>query len=196
MSYQFTNNWFDVTARKNFEDILPRLQPKRIIEVGAYEGQATVWMATNLVPSELVCIDTWKGGDEHQQQDMDAVLNRFSENCKLVRESHAVHVTRMVGESANMLLNLASVPTRKYHFAYIDGSHRAADVMTDAVLAFQLLVPNGVIAFDDYAWTETGNKQANPLDNPRLAIDCFYNVFRRNLQVLRCDNSQFWVMKT
>jgi hypothetical protein len=33
------------------------------------------------------------------------------------------------------------------------------------------------------------------LDNPRLAIDSFYNVFRRQLQVLCCDNAQFWVVK-
>jgi len=195
VSFHFTNDWFDITAKQNFATLLPRFQPKRIVEIGAYEGRATTWMATNLLPQELICIDTWQGGDEHKQEDMSKVMERFMHNCNVVRESHAVHVTRMVGESAKMLLALASVPTRQYDFIYIDGSHRAADVMTDAVLSFQLLRRGGVMAFDDYAWIEKPIEIANPLDNPRLAIDSFYNVFRRQLQVLCCDNAQFWVVK-
>jgi cephalosporin hydroxylase len=83
----------------------------------------------------------------------------------------------------------------RYDFIYIDGSHLAKDVLTDAVLAWQILEPGGYLAFDDYTWTEKPRQEANPLDNPRLAIDAFYTIFRREAVILPSTQHQFWLMK-
>jgi len=83
----------------------------------------------------------------------------------------------------------------RYDFIYVDGSHLAKDVLIDAVLAWQILEPGGYLAFDDYTWTEKPRQEANPLDNPRLAIDAFYTIFRREAVILPSTQHQFWLMK-
>ncbi len=42
-----------------------------------------------------------------------------------------------------------------YDFVYVDGSHRASDVLTDAVLAWPLLKAGGLLIFDDDGWEHT-----------------------------------------
>lgn len=195
MGFKFTNRWFEVTARTNFQDILPSLRPVRIVEVGCYEGQATAWMAGNLSPEKLVCIDTFAGGMEHQGSDMEAVWSAFLHNRNLIKETMGVDVEVIKACSDHALMSLGNREPASYDFVYIDGSHQAADVLTDAVLGLQLLRKGGVMAFDDYAWLEKPNNMANPLDNPRLGIDSFFNVFRRQIRQLASTTAQFWVVK-
>jgi hypothetical protein len=53
--------------------------------------------------------------------------------------------------------------------AYIDGSHMAADVYADAVLAWSLVEPGGILIFDDYEWGEMDTER----ERPKLGIDAF-----------------------
>lgn len=196
MSYKFTNNWFDLTAKTNFSLLLPKLTPcERVLEVGSYEGQATTWMGEHLPTKQIVCIDTWRGGAEHEPASMEAVFKRFCDNVEALKAKRPVEVSVRVGASSFMLADMIAEGENGFDFAYIDGSHRSEDVLSDAVLAFQLVRSGGVMAFDDYVWMEKPVEQMNPLDNPRLGIDCFFNVFRRHLRVMVCNPSQFWVMK-
>jgi predicted O-methyltransferase YrrM len=66
----------------------------------------------------------------------------------------------------------------------VDASHQAADVLADAVLAFQLLKPGGVIAFDDYIWSPMRPGTENPLMLPKVAIDAFTTIYSQNLRIL------------
>ena len=54
-------------------------------------------------------------------------------------------------------------------FAYIDGSHRAFDCLTDAVLTWPLMKTGGIIAFDDFTFDDF----ADPIQNPQRGIDGF-----------------------
>jgi len=199
---EFTNTWFQQTAEANFELNLLHKKPqfKKAIEIGCYEGQATCWMLDHMAFEQIVCVDTWEGGAEHKAVDMGAVCERFLKNVSsdqqgIVEIDHCrsmVALNGMLAESKRRLL-----PNQKagYDFIYVDGSHIAKDVLTDAVLAWQLLEPGGYIAFDDYTWTEKPRQEANPLDNPRLAIDAFYTIFRREAVILPSTQHQFWLMK-
>ena len=193
VNYQFTNKWFELTAEHNFAAILPKLKPVKVLEIGSYEGRAMVWMAEQLRPKELVCIDTWRGGNEHHGVNMSAVYDRWMHNAREVA-GLGIQPSAMRGDSVKMLMALENVG-RTFDFVYVDGSHRAPDVLSDAVLGFRLLNPGGVIAFDDYAWTEQPIHLSNPLHNPRLAIDAFVNVYRHQLQPLNCNTAQFWALK-
>jgi predicted O-methyltransferase YrrM len=64
-----------------------------------------------------------------------------------------------------------------YDFIYIDASHTAPDVLTDACLAWPLLKKNGVMVFDDYLWGEP----RDILHRPKLAVDSFVNIFSEQL---------------
>jgi len=65
----------------------------------------------------------------------------------------------------------------------------------DAVLSFQLLRVGGVIAFDDYLWSEDLPNGKDPLRCPKLAIDSFVNVFTRKVDIVSAPLNQLYVVK-
>ena len=67
-----------------------------------------------------------------------------------------------------------------FDFIYIDGSHIAKDVLTDACMAWPLLKPNGVMVFDDYLW---GNPR-DVLHRPKAAVDAFTTLFAEELEII------------
>jgi hypothetical protein len=75
----------------------------------------------------------------------------------------------------------------------VDASHYAADVLADAVLAWPLLRPGGLLCFDDYRWREEDG--APPLETPRMGVDCFVRTHIDELTI-RHDAYQFVVEKT
>lgn len=197
-AYQFTNQWFNGSARPLWEDWLPRIKPQRILEIGAYEGASACWLIEHLGVQqslELHCIDTWQGGIEHQPggtaaADMSAVEQRFHHNLKIALQGlndlphkTAVHVHK-TSSVEGMARLLASGQRGSFDFIYIDGSHQAPDVLADAVLAFHLLRVGGVLAFDDYLWAEDLPGGPDPLRCPKPAIDAFVNLHFRKLRVL------------
>jgi predicted O-methyltransferase YrrM len=69
-----------------------------------------------------------------------------------------------------------------FQFIYIDGSHKAPDVLEDAVLSFPLLAKGGVMIFDDYPWL-SGTPDI-PESMPAIGIDAFLSAFRGRLRLL------------
>ena len=63
-------NWFEQTAQYNFEAFLTPLAGKddlRFLQLGAYTGDASVWMAQNILTGSdciLIDVDTWEGSQE------------------------------------------------------------------------------------------------------------------------------------
>jgi hypothetical protein len=55
----------------------------------------------------------------------------------------------------------------------IDGCHWTANVLEDAVLAFPLLKPAGIMAFDDYLWDDP---ECNQEGRPKEAVDAFLAI--------------------
>ena len=70
---------------------------------------------------------------------------------------------------------------KPFDFIYIDGSHVAKDVLTDACMAWPLLKQNGFMVFDDYAWKPEG---ITTMQRPKIAIDFFLNIFEEELIVV------------
>ena len=90
---------------------------------------------------------------------------------------------------------LANGGLNYFDVVYIDGSHSASDVLTDAVLAFHLTRVAGVMIFDDYLWYQEGPEQRNPLTAPKIAIDAFLNIFQRKVDILRQPLYQVYARK-
>jgi hypothetical protein len=63
---------------------------------------------------------------------------------------------------------------------YIDGSHQAVDVLSDAVLSFPLLAIGGYMVFDDYEWRSRAPSHARP----QIAIDAFLAVYSEELEMI------------
>lgn len=201
MERTFTTNWFNSSARPNLDTVIPALQPLRVLEIGSYEGASTCYFIdtlSNNYPLQLHCIDTWEGGVEHEGQDMKAVFERFHANIKDASDSvtHEPIVTLHRGRSDDQLLGLLQTVGKGYFdFIYVDGSHQAADVLNDAVLAFMLLRVGGVMAFDDYLWYENSFSGRNILNSPKIAVDAFVNINSAKLQVHNLPAYQLFVTK-
>jgi predicted O-methyltransferase YrrM len=204
--YKFTNDWFDTAARDIWDSLVSHFNPKTILEIGSYEGAATCFLIDKLSPTqelEIHCIDTWRGGIEHQQggsfeTDMMAVEARFDFNIRTAKQQAKNKVEVVVHKKLSDLglAELLAQGKRSYFdFIYVDGSHLAPDVLCDAVMAFKLLKVNGVMVFDDYLWSETTPPETDPMRCPKPAIDAFVNTYVRKLSVLRAPLYQLYVQK-
>jgi predicted O-methyltransferase YrrM len=163
---------------------------KRFLEIGSFEGRSSVWLIENAIEEggDLFCVDTWEGGEEHKAQghDMSAVEDRFHTNITLALATvypKKINVQSFRDTSLNALSALLSTTPKSrdlFDFIYIDGSHQAPDVITDACMAWPLLRVGGVMVFDDYGWGE-------PLPathKPKMAIDAFVDIYKERLHLI------------
>ncbi len=173
MDFKFTQDWFSHNIQ-GLETILPLLPDnKKFLEIGAFEGRASVWFASKLgEKGVLICIDTWEGSEEHTNIDFKEVEKNFEHNLNLSKHK----IIKLKGTSIQAY---QSICLDEFDLIYIDGSHTAPDVMTDAVMYFNLLKKGGVMVFDDYLW----GKQLGVLHNPKIAIDTFTSIYSEKLDI-------------
>lgn len=172
--YKFTSDWFSFYVPRWF-DIFSFLRPTRILEIGSYEGRSAVWMSKTMASLGLggviVCVDTWEDRE---------IEERFDSNISLASKDNIL-IQKHKGNSQDIMWGTV---TGKYDFIYVDGSHIACDVLTDAVSAFYLCRHGGVIIFDDYGGGELGG---SPQDSPRIAIDAFLKCFKHEIEIIHKD---------
>lgn len=140
---EFSPGWseyanFISNALKLDETVL-KLLPNvvRALEIGSFEGRSAAWMLTHFLThpeSTLTCVDPLPT----------AIYERFMRNMERISPRKPELIRQ---KSKDALPKLKG----KYDFIYIDGDHSALGVLTDAVLAWPLLAPHGVMVFDDYA---------------------------------------------
>lgn len=150
-------------------------QPARMLEVGSYEGSSTRWFLQNILthPKALIhCVDTWKGGEGLIEYADDGLKRKFNE---AVAEFGVHKVSWYSGKSQDILPQfMDDYVGVQFDAAYIDGSHTAANVLSDSVDVFRLVKPGGIIIWDDYLW-EVWN---DPLRQPKMAIDAFLACYK------------------
>lgn len=191
--YKFTQDWFS-WAPEVWQQLVPHLPEgdtygvadhgvRQFLEIGSFEGRSAVWIMENMMRAgdTLHCIDTWAGGEEHSNGEMDGAWDRFCYNVKLAGEKFPDRYYQSYkGTSTQQLAHwLVEDPEDHptFHFIYIDGSHTAPDVLTDACMAWPLLKRGGFMVFDDYMWGEP----RDILHRPKIAIDSFMNIFAEQL---------------
>lgn len=204
--YDFSTTWFDKAVRNAWDQLIPQIKPTKVLEIGSYEGASACYLISNIAQHaalELHCVDSWEGGVEHQkggaaESDMKSVEGRFHYNVQLAIDSVPNPVELVVHKELSdvALARLLGAGKRNYFdFIYIDGSHQAPDVLTDAVLAFRLLRTGGALAFDDYLWSEKGPQGNDLLRCPKPAIDAFVNLNFGRAKVIPAPQRQLYVMK-
>lgn len=185
-------NWFQNDGLKNFETQLQHLaeRPSRLLQIGAYTGDASVWMYNNILynytDSVLVDVDTWEGSDEPVHHGMNWSSVETIYDAKTSAARHTMQIVKFKGTSDWFFRNNMEL----YDFIYVDGDHTASGVMKDAVHAFDVLKPGGILAFDDYLWSAGLGVDKEP----KLAIDAFYSMYMPQIEVL-VNDYQFWVRK-
>ena len=205
-NYILTTNWFQLTCKDNWDVLLPKMRPQRILEVGSFEGSSACYLIDTLSGQqaiELHCVDTWTGGIEHQtggaaEANMGEVEARFRHNINIARMRAGKPVDLHVhkGFSHQCMAQLLVEGKENYFdFIYIDGSHQAPDVLVDAVLAFKLLKVGGTLGFDDYLWSEGISGDAAPLRCPKPAVDAFANIYAGKVKIIKLPLYQLYMQK-
>lgn len=217
---EFTVDWFSHTERslhRLFRTLgladADQPRPRRVLEVGCWEGRGTIWLLATLCrhpESTLTCVDTWDGGEQYRDVGLHldrekhspaAVEARFDDNVRRVTgvapldaeradldaSGVAGKVRKMKGRSAEMLARLRARPGgERFDVAYVDGSHAARDVMIDAAMGWELLRRGGVIVFHDYRWDRVARHMPRARC-PRIAVDAFLEMFADEMIVLERD---------
>ena len=186
----FHTDWFTNNI-PIWKKLLKKLKHKpdlSFLEIGCYEGMATLWLLENILThpsSKITVIDTFKGSMENKDpgQNTKNLLKDFKENL-------ASYISKDRGNAKVIIKKgLSRIHLRKFHpqhrfdFIYIDGSHIARDVLEDAILSWRLLKKDGILFFDDYGW----RIYKNPLLRPDLAINIFLLIFEGQYQLLHKD---------
>ena len=106
---KFTKNYFE-TYMPVWRDIFfnrckwnPNT-PKNVLEIGSFEGLSTCWIMSQLLEnkdSNLICIDTFDGGSEHDSINMDDVRDRFYKN---IAETNRLKSIRVLEEKSDIAL--------------------------------------------------------------------------------------------
>ena len=194
--YQFTWDTFS-RCEKTWPTIfnLIKWDPKRkcqIVEIGSFEGRATVWILDNLIQnqdSKVYCIDpfTATGRKEKEvvrqmQLDWGQIFQRFQSNISLTGKAGQVELIRE--QSSVALSSLIGAAYGQVDFVYLDGSHPAPDALSDLIFSYHLLRDGGLMICDDYSWTLEVRTEIDTLSNPKIAIDAFSTIFRRSLVLI------------
>jgi Methyltransferase domain len=185
-------NWFNITAKHNFETFLAPLAGKEklnFLQLGAFTGDASVWMAKHIVTGDssiLFDVDTWQGSDEpdHETMDFDDVFATYKAKVK--------PYNKILWKQTDTVSFLTSYNYLKdYDFIYIDADHTTVGVLLDAELSWLILKSGGIMAFDDYTW---GHASGDPRLTPHVGIDLFLHRHQLDIELLT-KNTQVWIRK-
>ena len=194
--YLLNNSWFEgVRAGWDRETFALRGSSLQVLEIGSFEGASASWFLDELMghpAARLTAIDTFAGSMEHKSAgDIDYGLAKLEERflANVAATGRLGQVRVIKGASHDVLPQLRQAG-EVFDFVYIDGSHVAADVLTDATDVWPLVKVGGTIVFDDYEWY--AYKQ--PFYNPHIAIDAFIDCFEPEL-VATPRNGQMWLKK-
>jgi predicted O-methyltransferase YrrM len=199
--FKFSNGWFHGNISR-WDKFIPQKNPRKILEVGSFEGQSICYLIEKLSDGtnlEIHSIDTWEGGIEHQAEgeDMTIIEDHFDYNVKLASKNKAnIKIYKHKGFSDELMPKmLASGMKNYFDLVYIDGSHLASDVLSDAIMGFRLLRVGGLLGFDDYLLNYLPEMNRSPLENPKPAIDAFTNIYFKKIEILPDLNFQLWIKK-
>ena len=128
----------------------------KMLEIGSFEGNSSVFFLKYFKNIELTCVDTFKGSAEHENYNSNYVYNNFLYNTK----SYSDKIKIFKSSSKKFFLDNHD---KGYDLIYIDGSHKASDVFEDATNSFKILNKNGFIIFDDFLWDIFPSINDNPI---------------------------------
>ena len=182
--YRFSFDWVTPHTAAWADDLrdLKGKPQVRALEVGCFEGQSACWFLDNILThptSRLVCVDPFA-------VPMASVLLRYFEarfDFNVAASGSGDRVTKLIGHSQVVLRTLQPA---SFDFIYVDGSHKIGDVLQDAVLAWTLLRPGGLVNFDDYALVDDLS-EGMLARAPGRAIDAFVSLLGSSATVVRRD---------
>lgn len=190
--YKFSETWFDI-AIQGWSQIFPNIkhEVKNVLEVGCYEGRATVWLCENVLDDKNIIynydvVDTF--GGSLNESGMDATKEKLKQNDSFIEENFRHNISFFPNVDFKIYKGFSQniLPTfpqeEKYDFIYIDASHKADDTFVDAYYAHKMLKVGGIIIFDDYGWKDPLRPHIS--QSPQLGIEIFNTMYEEQYTII------------
>ena len=172
----YSHDWF-TREIPNWEIWLAKFKNKdnlSFLELGCYEGMATRWLLDNILIGKncrITVVDTFTGSLEFQCHDNSMIYDNFKRNI-----GHDKRVKTVRSTTKKFLKKTNEL----FDFIYIDASHITKDVLSDAMLSWDILKNNGILIFDDYEWDIYPKTS---MLHPKPAIDFFMNLYKNEYKL-------------
>ena len=147
----FCNNLNFLT--KNFKDIK---NIKDILEIGSYEGRSSIFFLKNFLNSNIICVDTWEGSDEHDEFNFKQIEKNFDYNTSNFQMNNFLIKKKMT--SNEFFRN----NKKFFDLIYVDGDHSSHQVKIDINNSWDSLKSGGFLILDDYMWWYYKDLKKNP----------------------------------
>ena len=179
---RISNDYFSMNSY-NFYKCLSNLKNDfKYLEIGSYEGNSAIFVAKYFTQSNIFCVDTWMGSDDHLGQNFREIERNFLYNINEFKNIHQIK-----SSSSSFFLHNKEF----YDCIYIDGDHNADQVFLDCHNAWSILTKGGYLICDDYTW-----KIYNEVNkNPCYGVNKFLNTIS-NFRYHLVSNSQIFIKKT
>jgi len=139
-----------------FAELIDKINPGLIIEIGSYKRYSAICMANNIkkknIDFRIICIDTW--------------LDMFPVDFKYIKNGYPTiyyqFVYNIIHDNLQNNIIPLPAPSRKAFgilknkveadMVYIDGSHEDIDVYYDCKNYWSLIKVGGLMFGDDWTW--------------------------------------------
>jgi predicted O-methyltransferase YrrM len=173
--YTFTQNWFLVSElRAKIHLFLSKTAENKILEIGSFEGQSTLYFADTYCThknSEIISVDPFDSTDTTTSVTT-VIEERFLSNVNKSKNKDKIRVKKMYSD------DFFKTNTEMFNFIYIDGSHEPDQIIKDATNALNVLSKGGILWFDDYLGGPPNDRTI------QHTIDHWINANRHELQVV------------
>jgi predicted O-methyltransferase YrrM len=165
--------------------------PETVIEIGVYQGYFTFNMTHTIAPKNSkykhYAIDPYTGSQDLDLDMIETAYKCFQHNMSV--SPYSKHIELIKKTSSEGLVDLINRGVQA-DLIYVDGDHKAAEVLEDMVLGFKLLKIGGVMLCDDsVSWVYTNEHKEKPLQySPRLAVDSFIHCYWGKVETMILPN--------
>jgi len=175
---QSSHNWLHSSNMFVLQQMIPKLNPKFILELGSWTGAGSTTFIANLAPNaQIVCIDHWSKDlndyiqDEcgiEQIRELEPQINILWETFLVNMWDYKHQITPLRARTKDGLktLNKLNIP---FDIIYIDAHHDYTPVKLDIEMSHKNW-PNATIIGDDYTWNSVKTAVHDYADENNLKV--------------------------
>lgn len=176
-TFDFFSRWIP-----DFEVHLRRFigQNVSFLEIGSYEGKASLWLLDNILTHEgshLICIDIGR----HKN------LLTLAENLS----KYTAKKVQILPIDSGLAIATLIAESYRFDFIYVDCDHDKYFPLRDMVMAYEVLKVGGLMCIDD---VKDGYMEGYGNFRVKTALDCFLQVYNEQFEILQ-KGYQVWMKK-
>ena len=198
--YKYNLRPGSMPASEFLTDLIDKITPTLIIEIGSYLGYSAVTMGNALKQKginnfRIICIDTWLIGDDYSHVDSGGnpplhdrsylvngyptLYHQFAYNVIHNNLQNNIIPLPRVSKVAAIILkkHITSKVKVEADMIYVDGSHEDVDVYYDCKEYWPLIKSRGIMFGDDWTWDGVKSGVTTFAEENKLQIQLHPNGF-------------------